>query len=262
MQFSTIALAALSVFVGVEAQGGNGTGNGNGTRTGGGNGAGAGGGQVRTVSVIVGRNGTTFQPNNIRAAVGDAVQFQFMGGNHTVTQSTFDNPCSPINNFVKNVTGVHSGYVPFAASAAMGQVPVYTIMINNTTPMWLYCAQAKHCQNGMVMVINENTAANSSRSLANYRQLASTVAQSTVPGQAPGTGAGTGTGTGNGGGAGTGAGNGGNPSGTNPSGGAGGSTPSGGGATTPSGTGSPVAAGSSLNVPFSLLALAGSIFFL
>lgn len=151
MQFSTIALAALSAIVGVEAQ------SGNGTRTGGGAGGGAGGrgGQVRTVSVIVGKNGTTFQPNNIKAAVGDAVQFQFMGGNHTVTQSTFDNPCTPINNFVKNVTGVHSGYVPFAASAAMGQVPVYTIMINNTNPMWLYCAQGKHCQNGMVMVINE-----------------------------------------------------------------------------------------------------------
>lgn len=256
MQFSTIALAALSAFVGVEAQGGNGT------RTGGGNGGGStgGSGQVRTVSVIVGRNGTTFQPNNIRAAVGDAVQFQFMGGNHTVTQSTFDNPCSPINNFVKNVTGVHSGYVPFAASAAMGQVPVYTIMINNTNPMWLYCAQAKHCQNGMVMVINENTAANSSRSLANYRQLASSVAQSTVPGQAPATG-GNGGGAGTGGGAGSGSGTG---TGTGTGGGRGGgadSTPSG-GATTPSGTGSPVAAGSSLSVPFSLLALAGSIFLL
>ncbi|KAL8365510.1 hypothetical protein RB595_004363 [Gaeumannomyces hyphopodioides] len=239
MQFSTIALAALSAFVGVEAQGGNGTRNGGGS---------TGGGQVRTVSVVVGRNGTTFQPNNIRAAVGDAVQFQFMGGNHTVTQSTFDNPCSPINNFVKNVTGVHSGYVP-----------VYTIMINNTNPMWLYCAQAKHCQNGMVMVINENTAANSSRSLANYRQLASSVAQSTVPGQT--TGGGSGTGTGTGGGSGTGTGTGGNRGGSTTSGGAGGSTPTG-GATTPSGTGSPVAAGSSLSVPFSLLALAGSIFLL
>ncbi|EJT71804.1 hypothetical protein GGTG_11057 [Gaeumannomyces tritici R3-111a-1] len=261
MQFSTIALAALSAFVGVEAQGGNGTRTGGGNGTGGGNSTrpGGGGSPVRTVSVIVGRNGTTFQPNNIRAAVGDAVQFQFMGGNHTVTQSPFDNPCSPINNFVRNVTGVHSGYVPFAASAAMGQVPVYTIMINNTNPMWLYCAQAKHCQNGMVMVINENTAANSSRSLANYRQLASTVPQSTVPGQAPG--AGTGTGGGAGGGAGTGGGNGRNPGGANPSGGAGGSTPSG-GANPPGGTAPPVAAGSSLNVPFSLLALAGSIFFL
>ncbi|KLU91589.1 hypothetical protein MAPG_10107 [Magnaporthiopsis poae ATCC 64411] len=261
MQFSTLALAALSAIVGVEAQGGNGTRTGGGG-AGGGAGGGRGSGQVRTVSVIVGKNGTTFQPNNIKAAVGDAVQFQFMGGNHTVTQSTFDNPCTPINDFVKNVTGVHSGYVPFAASAAMGQVPVYTIMINNTNPMWLYCAQAKHCQNGMVMVINENTGANSSRSLANYRKLASTVAQSTVPGQAPGTGNGGGATTP---GSGTGGGNGGATPGSGTGGGSGGATPGGatpGGSTPGQTTGSPTAAGSSLSVPVSLLALAGSIFLL
>jgi hypothetical protein len=36
-------------------------------------------------------------------------------------------------------------------------IPTFTITINNTTPLWFYCAQAKHCQNGMVMAINVNT---------------------------------------------------------------------------------------------------------
>ncbi|PVH89560.1 Cupredoxin [Cadophora sp. DSE1049] len=142
-----------------------------------------------------------YYPNNIKAAVGDMVQFQFAPNNHTVTQSTFDVPCQPIAAN-SNVTGIYSGYMPVSASSTT--TPTYTIMVKNTTPMWLYCSQGKHCQNGMTMVINENTAANSTRSLAGYTALA---AKSTVnlPGTAvsggssnttTGTGSGTETGTG------------------------------------------------------------------
>lgn len=129
MQFATVALAALAMFTGVDAQ------------------------QVHAVRV--GQNGTIFSPNKITARTGDMVQFMFMGGNHTVTQSPFDDPCQPISKTMKNVTGVHTGFVPFAASAAMGKIPVYTIRVNNTNPIWLYCATGPHCKNGMVMVINE-----------------------------------------------------------------------------------------------------------
>lgn len=100
-------------------------------------------------------NSLIYSPNNIKAAVGDMVQFQFVAGNHTVTQSTFDQPCQPINNIQKNVTGFHSGFMPAAAGAATKTIPTYTVAINNTTPIWIYCAQGKHCQAGMVMVINE-----------------------------------------------------------------------------------------------------------
>jgi len=83
------------------------------------------------------------------------VQFQFRGGNHTVTQSNFDNPCLPISAVNQSILGIYSGYQPVAASQAMGQIPVFTVMINSTNPIWLYCSQGKHCQNGMSMVINE-----------------------------------------------------------------------------------------------------------
>lgn len=33
-------------------------------------------------------------------------------------------------------------------------MPVFTIPINSTDPIWFYCATGKHCQNGMVGVIN------------------------------------------------------------------------------------------------------------
>ncbi|RSL76379.1 hypothetical protein CEP51_010004 [Fusarium floridanum] len=125
--------------------------------------------------VSVGRNSATnatglkFWPEKITAEPGTMVQFQFWAGNHTVTQSTFDDPCIPIGNVNSSIEGVYSGYMPVEASMAMGMIPTYTIEIKDTKPLWLYCSKAKHCQGGMSMVINENTAANSSRSLDNYR---------------------------------------------------------------------------------------------
>jgi len=159
MQFTTLAFAALSAAA-VLAQDT----------------------KVHVVRVGAMNGSLAYFPNNLVAAVGDMVQFQFAPANHTVTQSTFDNPCSPIAQH-SNVTGVFSGYMPVSASAEMS--PTYTIKINSTTPMWLYCSQGKHCQNGMTMVINENTKANASRSLSAYQALAkgstTTVVTPTTP---------------------------------------------------------------------------------
>ena len=94
----------------------------------------------------------TFAPANLKAAVGDMVQFQFGVGAHTVTQSSFDNPCVPLG-FPSNLTGIHSGSMPVKAGDAT--VPTYTVSVKDDKPMWLYCATAKHCQGGMVMVVNE-----------------------------------------------------------------------------------------------------------
>ncbi|GKT47224.1 extracellular serine-rich protein [Colletotrichum spaethianum] len=110
---------------------------------------------VQVVSVASTNNTLKFFPDKINAPVGSMVQFQFRGGNHSVVQSTFDNPCIPISSVNTSAKGLYSGYQPVAASAAMGQIPVFTVMVSSTAPMWLYCSQAKHCQNGMVMVINE-----------------------------------------------------------------------------------------------------------
>lgn len=133
---------------------------------------------VQAVQVASNNGSLTFSPDRITAPEGSMVQFQFMGGNHTVTQSTFDQPCVPLNvaNPAAPTAGIFSGYVPVAASANQGQRPVFTIMINNTNPMWLYCQQGPHCQRGMAMVINENPAANASRTLENYKAAAAQLA--------------------------------------------------------------------------------------
>jgi len=156
MQFSTFAIAALSVASAV-----------------------VGDVTVHVVKVSGTTSVLTYTPNNVTAAVGDMVQFQFGVGNHTVTQSTFDEPCMPIG-MTSNQTGVFSGFMPVTAGATT--VPTYTILVNNTTPMWFYCSQAKHCQSGMVMVVNENTAKNATRSLANFQASAAKASANLAPG--------------------------------------------------------------------------------
>lgn len=133
------------------------------------------------IPVLVGQGGNVFSPNKVTANVGDTIQFQFMGGNHTVTQSTFDNPCVPISMSDPSVVGFHSGFFPAAQVSSQGMVLAWNLQINDTRPIWLYCAQGRHCQSGMGLVINENSAANQTRTLETYQAQAAAVPQSMVP---------------------------------------------------------------------------------
>jgi len=98
-------------------------------------------------TVDVGQNGLTYNPNTVNASVGDTILFNFHPINHSVVQSTFDKPCQPQSN------GIFSGFMP--VSSGQGNL-TFTITINDTQPIWLYCAQTagSHCQSGMAMVVN------------------------------------------------------------------------------------------------------------
>lgn len=67
-----------------------------------------------------------------------------------------------------NVTGVDSGFKPVSLTNTTS--PVFTVMVNDTNPIWLYCAQVGHCPAGMAMVINEM--AGSNMTLAAYKAAA------------------------------------------------------------------------------------------
>lgn len=104
---------------------------------------------AKTHTVVVGSSNTSlliFTPQEVTTQPGDKVEFQFSERNHTVTQSAFDSPCEPMAN------ALHSGFVPTIANQSM--VTTFTMTVNSTAPMFLYCAQGKHCQAGMVMTIN------------------------------------------------------------------------------------------------------------
>ncbi|KAL8949091.1 MAG: hypothetical protein Q9222_004781, partial [Ikaeria aurantiellina] len=135
---------------------------------------------VHVVKVSNKAGALTFEPNNLQAAAGSMVQFHFYPKNHSVVQSTFDQPCQPIQNNMPSSPGFFSGFMPVKPDAAM--MPSYTIMVNDTKPIWYYCSQGKHCQQGMVGVINP-PAANNSRTIETFTSLAKTAAENLSPGQ-------------------------------------------------------------------------------
>jgi plastocyanin len=97
--------------------------------------------------VVVGNNSElVFEPDNIQAAEGDTVTFKFWPKNHSVAQAAFNAPCEPVAN------GFWSGYIPSTDKAAATTF-MYTVE-NASRPIWFYCTQGKHCQGGMVGVIN------------------------------------------------------------------------------------------------------------
>ncbi|KAK6526072.1 hypothetical protein TWF281_011111 [Arthrobotrys megalospora] len=121
-----------------------------------------------THSVVVGRGGLRFDPENIVAEPGDIVEFHFLPRNHSVAQSNFANPCQPISS-----TAFFSGFVP----TNYGQNEnVFQITVENRNPIWFYCSQTtgNHCQSGMSGVINQNFDSNDF-TLAKYKANAAAI---------------------------------------------------------------------------------------
>ncbi|KAI9823397.1 MAG: hypothetical protein M1826_007753 [Phylliscum demangeonii] len=145
---------------------------------------------VQVVKVSDKKGTLVFSPANLTAAVGDMIQFQFYPRNHSVVQSTFDQPCQPRGLNQPSMPGFFSGFMPVSNTSTT--MPVWTIAINDTKPIWFYCSQGKHCQAGMVGVINA-PAANASRTLETYRLLAAQAAANLSPGEVEGGAASTST---------------------------------------------------------------------
>jgi len=119
-------------------------------------------------TVLVGQGGTTYTPPTVTANVGDFVLFKFVAGNHTVTQSPFAKPCTQIWLNDEGHPGVDTGFVLPKGN----NTPIVELRVNDTLPMWLFCQQAKHCNNGMVMVINPP--ADGSKTLDQFKTNAAT----------------------------------------------------------------------------------------
>jgi len=106
------------------------------------------------VTVTVGDQGSlAFNPTSATLQAGDTINFEFRGKNHSVTQSTFANPCTLQTT---PAAGIDSGFMPVAAGAT--SFPTWSITIQNASaPLWFFCAQtnpANHCHAGMVFAVN------------------------------------------------------------------------------------------------------------
>lgn len=104
--------------------------------------------------VLVGDGGAlAFNPTSVTVAAGDTVSFEFRAKNHSVTQSTFVNPCALMTTPKQ---GVDSGFQ--ATSNTTTSFAQWKITIDDpSAPLWFFCAQTNpknHCQAGMVFAIN------------------------------------------------------------------------------------------------------------
>ncbi|KAH6911851.1 hypothetical protein BKA70DRAFT_863576 [Coprinopsis sp. MPI-PUGE-AT-0042] len=123
------------------------------------------------ISSVVGVDGLlTFSPARIQALVGDVVTFEIHSANHSVAQSSFDNPCQPLVKEDGNI-GFRSGVCVFErpllslswmtlTESRLTQTGGeflkflrFSIRINDTNPIYAFDGQTEHCQSGMVFAV-------------------------------------------------------------------------------------------------------------
>ncbi|KAL1987775.1 hypothetical protein VTN96DRAFT_2615 [Rasamsonia emersonii] len=132
---------------------------------------------AKTINIKVGADGLTFTPNSTTADVGDKVVFTFYPQDHNVVQASFAEPCKPLAG------GFYSGFQKTSSGPAE---KAFVLTINDTSPIWYYCGQAKHCESGMVGVINPASTGN--KTLEAFAAAAKEVSKSENPTSEPGTG--------------------------------------------------------------------------
>ncbi|KAI0368461.1 hypothetical protein BV20DRAFT_464708 [Pilatotrama ljubarskyi] len=129
------------------------------------------------VGSLNGKQALAFDPPSVTAKNGTVVTFVFDGmpGNHTVAQSSFQNPCEPVQG------GFDSGYIFVPNNTDFtGPFPTFNLTIDNDSkPIWFYCAQTKpvpHCLNAMVGSINAPASGNTFSSFSEVAKVQSSVA--------------------------------------------------------------------------------------
>ncbi|CAE6479332.1 unnamed protein product [Rhizoctonia solani] len=104
--------------------------------------------EPKTYKVTVGALGQLrYDPEYVYAEVGDYVKFIFQPKNHTVTESSFDDPCNAIDG------GFLTGFVPVPENQT-SDFPTRNFKVIDDKPHWFYCGQIGHCPAGMVFAVN------------------------------------------------------------------------------------------------------------
>lgn len=103
-----------------------------------------------TETVTVGDAGKlVFSPSSLNASVGSVIAFNFLGSNHSLTQSELFNPCQSNGGF-------DTGFKQFNPTNVSGRF-VVEIEVVSGHPKWYFCAQnvrKSHCEAGMVFSLN------------------------------------------------------------------------------------------------------------
>ncbi|KAL0946767.1 hypothetical protein HGRIS_012942 [Hohenbuehelia grisea] len=136
---------------------------------------------AENITVKVGDGGLLFNPTQVTAKIGDTIAFQFVAKNHSVTQSTFANPCQVMTT---PNPGIDSGFQAVAAGATT--FPQWSFTVNNdSAPLWFFCAQTapvNHCQMGMVFAVNPTAEKSFDAFKANAASAATNTTSAGTPG--------------------------------------------------------------------------------
>ncbi|KAF2843702.1 hypothetical protein M501DRAFT_985799 [Patellaria atrata CBS 101060] len=106
---------------------------------------------THTVQLRADNGVVRFVPDHINGAeVDDVVNFVFLVREHSATQSTFETPCTPLDE------GFDSGLVSNTGNITSPEFTQSFTVASVEKPLWFYCKQkqANHCGQGMVFGIN------------------------------------------------------------------------------------------------------------
>lgn len=79
------------------------------------------------------------------------------------------------------LNSVSTSSVPVAATNTAGPFPVAQFTVKDTNPVWVYCRQANHCQQGMVFAINPGSQFPAFQAAAMGGSASSSAASATAP---------------------------------------------------------------------------------
>lgn len=99
--------------------------------------------------IVGGEKGLVFDPPTVEALPRDTIVFEFRQKNHTVTQSSFEDPC-------RRLEGGFDSDFQFVATDATGDFPTFNYTVLDTAPVFAYCRQrlpASHCGQKMVLSV-------------------------------------------------------------------------------------------------------------
>ncbi|KAF4341386.1 hypothetical protein FBEOM_4634 [Fusarium beomiforme] len=111
-------------------------------------------GEAVTHTVNVGASGHKFTPNEVKAEVGDIIEWRFYPTDHWVIQGDYDVPCIPYNYAGLNrKEGFSSGLQKVQAISDDG--PRFRVRVNNTDPFVFYCGAPDSCSKSkMIGIVN------------------------------------------------------------------------------------------------------------
>lgn len=98
-----------------------------------------------------------YVPFAVNASVGDTVKFIWGANNHTVTKGSELTPCNKTSDS------------PFASGLQLKDF-VFEQVVNDTNPVFFYCAVPNHCTKGMFGIINPPNALGSPSSVGSMMQ--------------------------------------------------------------------------------------------